>query len=128
MDFLKKISEAYYRHTTKFFRRMVPFVGFVVGGSFFLRELGTIRYTFRKSNRLTEAEARQAGLKVDDDETLKEMLEEIQKKDLNNWENIRGPRPWEDSKSIQEAQRKALEQKKATEQKQEVDKSHAQEG
>lgn len=30
----------------------------------------------------------------------------LEEKNLENWKNIRGPRPWEDSKTIQEEQRK----------------------
>ena len=34
----------------------------------------------------------------------------MQKEDIDTWENIRGPRPWEDSKTVQEAARKQLKQ------------------
>ena len=29
----------------------------------------------------------------------------MQEVDIDNWQNIRGPRPWEDSKTVQDAQR-----------------------
>ncbi|XP_056282032.1 cytochrome c oxidase assembly protein COX16 homolog, mitochondrial isoform X3 [Pseudoliparis swirei] len=36
---------------------------------------------------------------------LEEQYEKMQQVDLDEWKNIRGPRPWEDSKEYQEEQR-----------------------
>lgn len=38
--------------------------------------------------------------------TMETVYEEFKKSNLDNWENIRGPRPWEDSKTVQDEQRK----------------------
>lgn len=35
-------------------------------------------------------------------------LQKLEKSNLDNWENIRGPRPWEDSRAVQKQQREAL--------------------
>ena len=36
----------------------------------------------------------------------------MQNEDLDTWENIRGPRPWEDSKAVQDTARQELKEKK----------------
>ncbi|XP_064000156.1 cytochrome c oxidase assembly protein COX16 homolog, mitochondrial isoform X3 [Pogoniulus pusillus] len=40
--------------------------------------------------------------------TLESEYEKLEKSDLDNWENIRGPRLWEDSRTVQKQQREAL--------------------
>ncbi|XP_008116360.1 cytochrome c oxidase assembly protein COX16 homolog, mitochondrial isoform X2 [Anolis carolinensis] len=59
----------------------VPMMLLIIGGSFGLREFTQIRYDALKlhSKKLKDAK-------------------------LDEWQNIRGPRPWEDSKSVQEQQ------------------------
>ncbi|XP_072222199.1 cytochrome c oxidase assembly protein COX16 homolog, mitochondrial isoform X3 [Leuresthes tenuis] len=42
---------------------------------------------------------------------LEEEYEKMQKVNLDEWKNIRGPRPWEDSKEYQEQQRSRLSKK-----------------
>ncbi|KAH9519607.1 Cytochrome oxidase assembly [Bulinus truncatus] len=88
----------------KFLRRGIPFIIFMAGGSFYLKQFVSIRYDFRRSRKISPEEAEALGLKVvdvDADEICTEMLKEIAEKDLDNWQNIRGPRPWEDSKTVQ---------------------------
>uniref|UniRef100_A0A674NCK2 Cytochrome c oxidase assembly protein COX16 homolog, mitochondrial n=1 Tax=Takifugu rubripes TaxID=31033 RepID=A0A674NCK2_TAKRU len=36
---------------------------------------------------------------------LEEQYEKLKEKNLDDWKNIRGPRPWEDSRQYQEQQR-----------------------
>ncbi|XP_059140130.1 cytochrome c oxidase assembly protein COX16 homolog, mitochondrial-like isoform X2 [Physella acuta] len=100
----------------RFIRLGIPFVVFVAGGSFFLKQFASLRYEFRNSKRLSKEEAEELGFKtVSVDTEIEKMLKEIEEKDLDNWENIRGPRPWEDSKSVQIESRKLLEQQKSKE-------------
>ena len=33
------------------------------------------------------------------------LFKDVEKMDIDNWDNIRGPRPWEDSKAVQDDQR-----------------------
>ncbi|XP_014797352.1 PREDICTED: cytochrome c oxidase assembly protein COX16 homolog, mitochondrial isoform X2 [Calidris pugnax] len=40
--------------------------------------------------------------------TLESEYEKLEKSDLDNWENIRGPRLWEDSRTVQQQRREAL--------------------
>ncbi|KAL5008479.1 hypothetical protein ScPMuIL_014060 [Solemya velum] len=94
----------------RFFRYGMPFLVLVVGGSFGLKEFTSVRYQFRKSKLVTPADAEKYGLNMKSKEekpSLEDILETMNEKPLDSWENIRGPRPWEDSKQIQDMQRKA---------------------
>ncbi|XP_035185146.1 cytochrome c oxidase assembly protein COX16 homolog, mitochondrial isoform X5 [Oxyura jamaicensis] len=39
--------------------------------------------------------------------TLESEYEKLEKSDLDNWENIRGPQLWEDSRAVQQQRREA---------------------
>ncbi|XP_064514348.1 cytochrome c oxidase assembly protein COX16 homolog, mitochondrial isoform X1 [Pseudopipra pipra] len=45
--------------------------------------------------------------------TLESEYEKLEKSDLNNWENIRGPSLWEDSRTVQKQRREALHLKQS---------------
>uniref|UniRef100_A0A671QB90 Cytochrome c oxidase assembly protein COX16 homolog, mitochondrial n=2 Tax=Sinocyclocheilus anshuiensis TaxID=1608454 RepID=A0A671QB90_9TELE len=82
----------------------IPMLLLVVGGSFGLREFTQIRYDAQKIKKKLDPtlEARvntkkQLAILQDEYEKLKDL-------DLDVWKNIRGPRPWEDSKEYQEEQ------------------------
>ncbi|KAM4625607.1 cytochrome c oxidase assembly protein COX16 homolog, mitochondrial [Polymixia lowei] len=86
----------------------VPMLLLVVGGSFGLREFTQIRYDAQKIRKKLDPSleakvntARQAVILEEEYEKLKEVR-------LDEWKNIRGPRPWEDSKEYQEQQRAQL--------------------
>ncbi|XP_073339694.1 cytochrome c oxidase assembly protein COX16 homolog, mitochondrial [Pagrus major] len=83
----------------------VPMLLLVVGGSFGLKEFTQLRYDEqrirKKLDPSLEAKVnvqRQSAILEDEYEKLKEA-------NLDEWKNIRGPRPWEDSKEYQEQQR-----------------------
>ncbi|CAL8283712.1 unnamed protein product [Lota lota] len=81
----------------------VPMLLLIVGGSFGLREFTQIRYDPPPLQMDPSLEARvdperQAGV-------LQEEYQKLQEVKLDEWRNIRGPRPWEDSKEYQEQQR-----------------------
>uniref|UniRef100_A0AAX7UE95 Cytochrome c oxidase assembly protein COX16 homolog, mitochondrial n=1 Tax=Astatotilapia calliptera TaxID=8154 RepID=A0AAX7UE95_ASTCA len=42
---------------------------------------------------------------------LEEEYEKLKEMNLDEWKNIRGPRPWEDSREYQEQQRRKLSNK-----------------
>uniref|UniRef100_A0A668W607 Cytochrome c oxidase assembly protein COX16 homolog, mitochondrial n=1 Tax=Oreochromis aureus TaxID=47969 RepID=A0A668W607_OREAU len=42
---------------------------------------------------------------------LEEEYEKLKETNLDEWKNIRGPRPWEDSREYQEQQRRKLSNK-----------------
>ncbi|KAL8612836.1 hypothetical protein ACOMHN_038091 [Nucella lapillus] len=100
----------WYRQATKrrFIRFGIPFIVCMVGGSFALKQFASIRYDFRKGKMITSKEAEeQYGVKMKEEgpRTIEEEYEDMEKKNLDCWENIRGPRPWEDSKTVQDEQR-----------------------
>ena len=104
MESVKKFTKG------RFFRFGLPFITLVVGGSFLLKEFASVRYTTRKSVMKTPEEIeKETGVKARKEKvSLESIYEDVKKTDLDNWENIRGPRPWEDSKSVQDEQRKNL--------------------
>eukprot|EP00062_Callorhinchus_milii_P008723 gi/632951728/ref/XP_007891459.1/ PREDICTED: cytochrome c oxidase assembly protein COX16 homolog, mitochondrial [Callorhinchus milii] len=83
----------------------LPMMMLIIGGSFGLREFTQIRYDVQKVKRKLDP-ALEAQLKKKDKNTLESEYEKL--KDCNDWVNIRGPRPWEDSKLYQDQQRKTI--------------------
>ncbi|XP_060617787.1 cytochrome c oxidase assembly protein COX16 homolog, mitochondrial [Anolis sagrei] len=81
----------------------VPMMLLIIGGSFGLREFTQIRYDALKLHSKVDPalEERLKKNKV----TLESEYEKLKDAKLDDWQNIRGPRPWEDSKSVQEQQR-----------------------
>lgn len=82
----------------RFFKFGVPFVSLIILGSFGLREFAGLRYQFRTTSRVRE-EADKIGIEMKDrkEVTLEAEYEKVKKMDIDNWENIRGPRPWEEN-------------------------------
>ncbi|XP_074765769.1 cytochrome c oxidase assembly protein COX16 homolog, mitochondrial isoform X1 [Athene noctua] len=79
---------------------------YLVGGSFGLREFAQIRYDVHKLHGKVDP-AFKEKLKQNT-VTLESEYEKLEKSDLDNWENIRGPRLWEDSRTVQKQQREAV--------------------
>ncbi|XP_042226923.1 cytochrome c oxidase assembly protein COX16 homolog, mitochondrial-like isoform X2 [Homarus americanus] len=88
----------------KFMRFGAPFLVLVVGGSFGLKEFSQIRYDFRNRKNITKEDAEKLGIpmKPQAEVTLETEYKKITKIDTSNWENIRGPRPWEDGNKLYE--------------------------
>lgn len=55
------------------------------------------RYQFSQVKGVSREQAEKMGLRKAKEVTLETAYNEIQKLDIDNWENIRGPRPWEDA-------------------------------
>ncbi|XP_029040459.1 cytochrome c oxidase assembly protein COX16 homolog, mitochondrial [Osmia bicornis bicornis] len=86
-------------YKTKIFKQFVPFMLLVIGGSFLVREFTKIRYKYRRVTTydLTK-DTEAAGIKMKKPATLEEEYENTMKKiDIDNWENIRISRPWEET-------------------------------
>ncbi|KAM6254626.1 cytochrome c oxidase assembly protein COX16 homolog, mitochondrial isoform 2-T2 [Spheniscus humboldti] len=83
---------------------------YLVGGSFGLREFAQIRYDVHKLHGKVDPTLKEK-LKQNT-VTLESEYEKLEKSDLDNWENIRGPRLWEDSRTVQKQQREALRLKR----------------
>ncbi|KAM8807921.1 cytochrome c oxidase assembly protein COX16 homolog, mitochondrial [Eudromia elegans] len=87
----------------------VPLLLYLVGGSFGLREFAQIRYDVQKLHGKVDP-ALKEKLKQNN-VTLESEYKKLENSDLDNWENIRGPRLWEDSKTVQKQQREAARRK-----------------
>lgn len=83
---------------SKTFRYGIPFVSLLVVGSFGLSEFSSIVITKREErNRTLTAEEALAFQKTVKHVDVEEEYEKTMKKlDIENWENKRGPRPWEE--------------------------------
>ncbi|XP_076013866.1 cytochrome c oxidase assembly protein COX16 homolog, mitochondrial [Genypterus blacodes] len=82
----------------------VPMLLLIVGGSFGLREFTQIRYDAQKRKRLDPS--LEAKVNVEKQPViLEEEYKKMKDLKLDEWRNIRGPRPWENSKDYQEQQR-----------------------
>ncbi|XP_071354598.1 cytochrome c oxidase assembly protein COX16 homolog, mitochondrial [Trachinotus anak] len=83
----------------------VPMLLLVVGGSFGLREFTQIRYDSQKIKRRLDPSL-EAKVNIEKQPVmLEEEYERMREMNLDEWKNIRGPRPWEDSREYQEQQR-----------------------
>ncbi|KAL1516400.1 hypothetical protein ABEB36_000318 [Hypothenemus hampei] len=83
----------------KFVRFGLPFLIMTVGGSFGLREFTQLRYQFSNTSKVSYEEAKKMGIemKKPGEVTLESEYEKIKNMDIDNWEQIRGPRPWEEN-------------------------------
>ncbi|KAK2532252.1 cytochrome c oxidase assembly protein COX16 homolog, mitochondrial [Columba livia] len=88
----------------------VPLLLYLVGGSFGLREFAQIRYDVHKLHGKVDP-ALKEKLKQNT-VTLESEYEKLKGADLDNWENIRGPRLWEDSRTVQQQRREAARLKR----------------
>nr|XP_057913191.1 cytochrome c oxidase assembly protein COX16 homolog, mitochondrial [Doryrhamphus excisus] len=83
----------------------VPMLLLVVGGSFGLREFTQIRYDAQKIKRKLDPSL-EARVDVQKQSVILEQeYQKMETANLDEWKNIRGPRPWEDSREYQEQQR-----------------------
>jgi len=85
----------------------------VVGGSFGLQVYSQLRYDIQKEKRVTtKTKEVQEIIAKSKSPTLEEEYEEYQKTvDINNWKNVRGPRPWEEGGENNEDFKKLIEKR-----------------
>ncbi|KRT81062.1 hypothetical protein AMK59_5921 [Oryctes borbonicus] len=75
----------------------IPFFVLVIGGSFGLREFAQLRYQFTQVSSIRkEAEKLGIPMKKSSEVTLEKEYEKLKDLDIDNWEQVRGPRPWEE--------------------------------
>ncbi|KAM3853025.1 cytochrome c oxidase assembly protein COX16 homolog, mitochondrial-like isoform 2-T2 [Vipera latastei] len=74
----------------------------IVGGSFGLREFAQIRYDIQKVRGKMDPELEKRLKKSN--VTLELEYEKMKNASFDDWKNIRGPRPWEETESNQEKQ------------------------
>ncbi|XP_072394812.1 cytochrome c oxidase assembly protein COX16 homolog, mitochondrial [Diabrotica undecimpunctata] len=77
----------------------LPFFVLMIGGSFGLREFTNLRYQFAKVSSVKPEDFEKLGIemKKPGEVTLESEYEKIKKLDIDNWEQVRGPRPWEET-------------------------------
>ena len=83
----------------KHFRYGAPFFISLIGGVFCLKQYAQLRYDIHNERHVvTKTKAiEQMLLDPKKQVTIEEVYEEYtQNVDLDKWQNIRGPRPWED--------------------------------
>ncbi|XP_028827396.1 cytochrome c oxidase assembly protein COX16 homolog, mitochondrial [Denticeps clupeoides] len=83
----------------------VPMLVLVVGGSFGLREFTQIRYDAQKIRKRLDPSLEARVNTQKQSVVLEQEYEKMHDVNLDSWKNIRGPRPWEDSREYQEQQR-----------------------
>lgn len=89
----------------------IPMLLLVIGGSFGLREFTQIRYDSQKIRKRLDPSL-EAKVNIQRQPViLEEEYERLKEMNLDEWKNIRGPRPWEDSREYQEQQRRKLSNK-----------------
>lgn len=106
---LKSLTE------NKHFKYGAPFLIAVVGGSFGLKHYTQLRYDIHnESHIVAKTKALEDILKAKP-VSLEEEYEEYKRTvDLDNWQNIRGPRPWEsDNEDYKKLIEKRAEQSKS---------------
>ncbi|XP_056632340.1 cytochrome c oxidase assembly protein COX16 homolog, mitochondrial [Diorhabda carinulata] len=92
---VSKISRLLNKRIVKF---GLPFFVLMIGGSFGLREFTNLRYQFSRVSLVKREELEKLGIemKKPGEVTLESEYEKIKNLDIDNWEQVRGPRPWEE--------------------------------
>lgn len=82
---------------SKHFKYGAPFIILVVGGSYGLQVYSQLRYDIQNERHImTKTKELQKIVGAAKPKTIEEEYEEYKKTvDIDNWKNIRGPRPWE---------------------------------
>lgn len=100
---------------SKHFMYGVPFLVAVVGGSFGLKFYSQLRYDIQNERHImTKTKELRDMAGAQKEHTIEEEYEEYKRTvDIENWKNIRGPRPWEnDNKDYKELIEKRAEESK----------------
>nr|CAH0112931.1 unnamed protein product [Daphnia galeata] len=87
----KNLQQFFQKKSVKY---SIPFLVLVVGGSFGLKQFTENRYRFRRNQILNKEEAEKWGI-LKKDQSKVTLETEFEKINISDWENKRGPRPWE---------------------------------
>lgn len=99
---------------SSFLKHFLPFSVLIVGSFMGLAEFRKLNYSYKRNDDtiVFKEYLKQAGMDEDDYQmrTTAGLQDEYDKTvkniDIEHWKNIRGPRPWENSKETQERLRK----------------------
>lgn len=96
MSPLVKVQKFFNQRFVKF---GIPFLVVILGGSFGLKEFTQLRFQFKQVSQITPEEMRKRGIemKKPGEVTLESEYEKIKNLDIDSWEQVRGPRPWEEN-------------------------------
>lgn len=78
----------------------LPLLVLVLGGSFYLEQFSQLRYKFgKKTSAIDRDELEKIGIKLKKPEevTLEAEYEKLKSVNIDNWEQKRIPRPWEEN-------------------------------
>lgn len=64
---------------------------------FFFFGLFVLRYKYRKVSQMPEEKLQEFGFKPSDQIKLEDEFEKMKAMDIDTWEQVRGPRPWEET-------------------------------
>ncbi|XP_043526481.1 cytochrome c oxidase assembly protein COX16 homolog, mitochondrial [Frieseomelitta varia] len=82
----------------RFVQQFLPFIILITGGSFVIREFVGLKYKYPKvTSHDLDVEIKKKGIEMKKPRTLEEEYEIIKTLDIDNWENIRISRPWDES-------------------------------
>lgn len=115
-SFLRNKNEFWWSQKIKLFKNFLPFGALIVGAFVGLAQFRKLNYQYKRNDAIVYKEQLDK-IGVDENDYQSRTTESLQKEyekvmdkmDLNNWENIRGPRPWENSKEMQDQMRKKNE-------------------
>lgn len=92
----------------RFFYQGAPFILFIVGGSFALKQFTSIRYEIHELKDDSNEVSKMFKV-IDFDKEAPRILAEV---DHEHWENVRAPRPWEDNSDYLKHIEKRIEEEK----------------
>jgi len=80
-----------------------PIFVLVLGGAVYLKQFTSLRYEYSKVTKNIKPEDIEElnQLKKPGEVTLESEYEKLKEMDIDNWKNIRGPRPWETPEETQ---------------------------
>ncbi|XP_069093246.1 cytochrome c oxidase assembly protein COX16 homolog, mitochondrial isoform X1 [Pleurodeles waltl] len=106
---LPGVRRAFQKNKT--LRYGLPMFLLIIGGSFGLREFTQIRYDAQKLrgklDPALEEKVRKKSVSIESE------YDKLRDSSFNDWQNIRGPRPWEETQPLQEQERKAVASKQS---------------
>ncbi|XP_037717163.1 cytochrome c oxidase assembly protein COX16 homolog, mitochondrial [Drosophila subpulchrella] len=92
------VDKLNYYSKRKSFKYGIPFLIMMVAGSFGLQQFSNLRYQYAKKQPVTPEEMKKYGVSMKNRQevTLESEYDKVKSVDIENWENKRGPRPWEE--------------------------------
>ncbi|XP_077291518.1 cytochrome c oxidase assembly protein COX16 homolog l(3)neo43 [Arctopsyche grandis] len=83
----------------RFFKRGLPFISLILILPLGVQKFANLRYEYSKGGAITFEEAEKQGIKMKKpgEVTLETEFNKVKNLDIDNWEPIRIPRPWDET-------------------------------